>query len=471
MGQQFGVIGLAVMGENIALNIERNGFPIAVYNRTGAKTEAFMKGRGAGKNIVAAYTLPDFVHALDRPRKILIMVKAGAGTDAVIQQLKPLLEDGDILIDGGNSYYKDTERRIEDLRGTGIRYFGMGISGGEEGALKGPSIMPGGDAEAYAEMEPILQKIAAQTDTGPCVAHMGARSAGHFVKMCHNGIEYGDMQLIAEVYDLLRNGLGLSSEELEKVFIDWNESELQSYLIEITSKIVNFVDDQGSGKSLVDCILDSAGQKGTGKWTTMAGLELGVPVPTITAAVDARLISAMKAERVDAAKEYAGPEKTEGLDKEQTIEKVRAALYASKICSYAQGFALMRAASAEYGYGLNYGEIARIWKGGCIIRAVFLDRIRQAYAEKPDLANLLMAPTFKQDIEKRLEAWRWTIQLAVDYGIAVPAMSASIAYFDNYRREQIPANLIQAQRDFFGAHTYERVDREGIFHTQWYEKS
>lgn len=469
MGQKFGVIGLAVMGENIALNIERNGFPIAVYNRTGAKTEAFMAGRGAGKNIVAAYSLPDFVKALDRPRRILIMVKAGAGTDAVIDQIAPLLEEGDILIDGGNSYYKDTERRIDKLAGTGIRYFGMGISGGEEGALRGPSIMPGGDPEAYKDLEPILQKISAQTDTGPCVAHMGSRSAGHFVKMCHNGIEYGDMQLISETYDIMRNGLGLSAEELEETFKEWNQGELQSYLIEITTSIVNFPDDMGSGSPLVDHILDSAGQKGTGKWTTMAALELGVPVPTITASVDGRLISALKPERVAASQVYSQPAGISLPDKKEAVKKIRSALYASKICSYAQGFALMRAASEEYGYGLNYGEIARIWKGGCIIRAVFLDRIRQAFAEQPDLPNLLMAPSFRKEIEERIDDWRWTVKFAVDLGIAVPDISASLAYFDAYRREQLPANLIQALRDYFGAHTFERTDTDGVFHAEWYD--
>jgi 6-phosphogluconate dehydrogenase len=469
MGQQFGVIGLAVMGENIALNIERNGFPIAVYNRTGAKTDAFMSGRAAGKNVVPAYDLPSFVKALDRPRKILIMVKAGAGTDAVIDQIKPLLDEGDILIDGGNSYYKDTERRILSLEGTGIRYFGMGISGGEEGALKGPSIMPGGNPEAYKDMEPILQKISAQTDTGPCVSYMGTRSAGHFVKMCHNGIEYGDMQLIAEVYDILRNGLELSSAEIEEIFTDWNQGELQSYLIEITKNIVNFQDDLGGDQVLVDCILDSAGQKGTGKWTTMAALELGVPVPTITASVDGRLISAIKEERVNASKVYSSPSLQQKPNKEEAVNNIRAALYASKICSYAQGFALMRAASEEYQYGLNYGEIARIWKGGCIIRAIFLDRIREAFNEQSDLPNLLMAPSFRKDMEQRIDAWRWTVKLAIDMGIAVPAMSVSLGYFDSYRRERLPANLIQAQRDYFGAHTFERIDTDGVFHTEWYE--
>ena len=467
MGQQFGVIGLAVMGENIALNIERNGFPITVYNRTGSKTEAFMKNRASGKNVTAAYTLKDFVQALERPRKILIMVKAGKAVDAVIEEIKPLLDGGDILIDGGNSFFRDTDRRCALFADTKIHYFGMGISGGEEGALWGPSIMPGGNKEAYAVLEPILKKIAAQTDSGPCVEFMGANSAGHFVKMCHNGIEYGDMQLIAETYDLLRNAMGFSPDEIADIFKVWNAGELESYLIEITSKIVNFPDDQGSGAVLVDRILDRSGQKGTGKWTSQTAIELGAPVPTITASVDARLLSSIKEERVQAAKFYPTPERSSRPDKTEFVQNVRAALYASKICSYAQGFALLRAASDEFDYGLNYGEIARIWKGGCIIRAVFLDRIREAYADQPDLPNLLMAPGFRDDILSRIDAWRWTVSLAVQYGIPVPTMTASLSYFDSYRSENLPANLIQAQRDYFGAHTYERTDKEGIFHTNW----
>lgn len=467
MSQQFGVIGLAVMGENIALNIERNGFPVSVYNRTMAKTKAFIEGRAAGLNFVGTYTLEEFVKSLERPRKILIMVKAGPAVDAVLDEITPLLEDGDILIDGGNSYYVDTERRIKRFEGTSIRYLGMGISGGEEGALWGPSIMPGGDREAYEALEPILKKISAQTDTGPCVDYMGARSAGHFVKMCHNGIEYGDMQLIAESYDLLRNVLKLPPSEIGTIFNRWNDGELQSFLIEITSKIVNFPDDQGSDDVLIDRILDSAGQKGTGRWTSQTAIELGVPVPTITASVDARMLSSIKEERVKASKVYAEPPIPEIQDKSQAVEHIRAALYASKICSYAQGFAMLRAASDEFDYGLKYGDIARIWKGGCIIRAVFLDWIREAFDKEPGLANLLMAPSFKEDITRRVESWRWTVATAMNSGIAVPAMSASLAYFDSYRRERLPANLIQGQRDLFGAHTYQRTDKEGVFHTQW----
>lgn len=467
MGQQFGVIGLAVMGENIALNIERNGFPIAVYNRTYSKTEAFMNGRAKGKNCVGAKTLKDFVAALDRPRKILIMVKAGPAVDAVLDEITPMLDDGDILIDGGNSYFRDTDRRIERFKDTKIRYMGMGISGGEEGALWGPSIMPGGNPEAYKEVEPILTKITAQTDTGPCADYMGRGSAGHFVKMTHNGIEYGDMQLISEAYDLLRYGLGLGTAEIADIFSEWNQGELQSYLIEITSKIVDFPDDQGSGDVLIDRILDTAGQKGTGKWTSQTAIELGVPLPTITASVDGRLLSSLKEERVNASKKYGEKIASQNLDKATVIKNIREALYASKICSYAQGFALMRAASEEYDYGVPFGEAARIWKGGCIIRAVFLDFIRSAFEANPNLPNLLVAPNFVEDIEQRVKGWRETVQMAVSMGLAVPAISASLAYFDFYRRERVPANLIQAQRDYFGAHTYQRTDKEGVFHTQW----
>ncbi|MEW6237972.1 MAG: decarboxylating NADP(+)-dependent phosphogluconate dehydrogenase [Candidatus Omnitrophota bacterium] len=468
MGQQFGVIGLAVMGENIALNIERNGIPAAVYNRTGAKTKAFMEGRAAGKNFQAAYTLKEFVGALERPRKILVMVKAGAGVDAVLHEIKPLLEDGDILIDGGNSYFRDTDRRGDLFKNTGVYYMGMGISGGEEGALWGPSIMPGGARKAYEILEPILKKISAQTDSGPCVEYIGEGSAGHFVKMCHNGIEYGDMQLIAEVYDIMRHGLRLTSKEIASIFKEWNEGELQSFLIEITAKIADFPDDLESEGVLIDRILDSAGQKGTGKWTSLTAIELGVPVPTIAASVDSRILSSMKEERERAARVYPSPKIPSPTDLDAAVMNIRAALYASKICSYAQGFALMRAASQEFGYGLNYGDIARIWKGGCIIRAVFLDRIREAYKRDPDLCNLLISPSFSDDILNRIDGWRWTVSNAAQHGLAVPAMSASLAYFDSYRRERLPANLIQAQRDYFGAHTYHRTDSEGIFHTHWF---
>jgi 6-phosphogluconate dehydrogenase len=475
-----GLIGLAVMGENLALNIESKEFPIAVFNRTAARTKAFEQGRAAGKNVTATYSIEEFVQSLERPRRIILMVKAGEAVDAFIAQLLPHLEAGDILIDGGNSFFKDTERRIERCQQAGIHYFGMGVSGGEEGALRGPSLMPGGgNAEAYERLESILTKIAAQVDDGACVTYIGAKGAGHFVKMVHNGIEYGDMQLIAEAYDLLRHAVGLSPDELHDVFAEWNRGELRSFLIEITARIVNFKDAE-TGKPLVDVILDKAEQKGTGKWTSQVALDLGVPIPTITAAVDARFMSAHKDERVAAAEilRYAQHDRGGGQNdvsggvilskaKNLFVEQVRAALYASKICSYAQGFALLRAASQEFGYHLNFGEIARIWKGGCIIRAVFLDRIKQAFARNPELPNLLVDDEFREEILAREESWREVVNTAIELGFPVPAMSASLAYFDAYRRERLPANLIQAQRDLFGAHTYQRVDKEGTFHTEW----
>jgi 6-phosphogluconate dehydrogenase len=461
-----GLIGLAVMGENLALNIESKGFPIAVFNRTTSKTTAFVNGRAAGKKVVGTTTIEEFVQSLERPRRMILMVKAGEAVDAFIAQLRPHLEAGDIIIDGGNSFFKDTERRIQGCKEAGIHYFGMGVSGGEEGALRGPSIMPGGgNAEAYARLEPILTKIAAQVDDGACVTYIGAKGAGHFVKMVHNGIEYGDMQLIAEAYDLLRHAVGLSPDELHDVFAEWNRGELRSFLIEITTRIVNFKDAE-TGKPLVDVILDKAEQKGTGKWTSQVALDLGVPIPTITAAVDARFMSAHKEERIAASKVFNHQPSTVNRQP-SLVEDVRAALYASKICSYAQGFAMMQAASREFGYNLNFSEIARIWKGGCIIRAVFLDRIKQAYARSPELPNLLVDDEFREDIRAREEAWRKVVTTAVEWGFPVPAMSASLAYFDAYRRERLPANLIQAQRDLFGAHTYQRVDKEGTFHTEW----
>jgi 6-phosphogluconate dehydrogenase len=465
--QQIGLIGLAVMGENLALNIERNGFPIAVYNRSYEKTDALLKGRAKGLNFVGAKTPAEFVQALERPRRIITMVKAGGPVDAVIEELKPLLESGDILVDGGNSHFTDTDRRVTTLDPTGIKFFGMGVSGGEEGALWGPSIMPGGDPDTYRYLEPVLTKISAKADSGPCVTYVGKKSAGHFVKMVHNGIEYGDMQLIAESYDLLRYGLGLGSAEIADVFADWNAGDLQSFLIEITAKIVNFKDDKGGRKPLVDAIVDAAGQKGTGKWTTQAALDLGVAIPTITAAVDARIMSSQRATRLVAAKAYPPAPKPIKTGKKPAIEQIRAALYASKICSYAQGFVLLAEASKTFGYGVKLGEMARIWKGGCIIRAVFLDRIRQAFERDPNLPNLLLDKDFARAMKTRVESWRKTVQLGVKLGVALPAMSASLAYFDGFRRARTPANLIQGQRDFFGAHTYERLDREGIFHTEW----
>ena len=465
----FGVIGLAVMGENLALNVESRGFPIAVYNRTAAKTEKFMEARAQGKDIKAAYSLEEFVQILERPRNILVMVKAGKPVDAVIEQLKPLLDKGDTIIDGGNSLYNDTERRTEYLESSGLGFVGMGVSGGEEGALKGPSMMPGGTESGYRDLEPILTKIAAQVDDGPCVTYIGPGGAGHYVKMVHNGIEYGDMQLIAEAYDLMKNTLDLNADELEKVFTEWNHTdELNSFLIEITADIFSNIDPK-TDKPLVDSILDAAGQKGTGRWTVVSSLELGVSIPTIYAAVNARVMSSFKEDRVAASKEITGPTAKYEGDKQEFINKVRDALYCSKMCSYAQGMALLSKASKEFNYSLDLAEIARIWKGGCIIQAGFLDKIKKAFNENPNLANLLLAPEFKQSILDRQSAWREVLATANQLGIAVPAFSSSLDYFDSYRRATLPQNLTQAQRDYFGAHTYERVDlpRGEFSHTEW----
>ena len=469
--QSFGVIGLAVMGENIALNVERNGFPIAVYNRTAAKTEEFMAKRAVGKNVVAAYSIEDFVKSLARPRKILVMVQAGAPVDAVIKQLQPLLENGDMIIDGGNSLYEDTERRTRELELTGLGFVGMGVSGGEEGALNGPSLMPGGTETAYKELEPILLKIAAQVDDGACVTYIGPGGAGHYVKMVHNGIEYGDMQLIAEAYDLLKNALGLNRQQLQEIFAEWNTTdELNSFLIEITADIFKYIDPE-TQQPLVELILDAAGQKGTGRWTVQSALELGVPIPTMIAAVNARITSSYKTERVAASQELTGPTgKYEG-DTKEFITKIRDALYCSKICSYAQGMALLSKASQEYKYNLTLSEMARIWKGGCIIRASFLDKIKNAFNENPTLPNLLLAPEFKQTILDRQSAWRDVLVVSNQLGIPVPAFSASLDYFDSYRRDRLPQNLTQAQRDYFGSHTYKRLDKEGSFHTEWAEQA
>lgn len=467
--RNFGVIGLAVMGENLALNVESRGFPIAVYNRTFAKTQTFMETRGAGKDIVAAATLEDFVGALERPRQILVMVKAGAPVDAVIAELRPLLESGDMIIDGGNSLYEDTERRTKDLESTGLGFVGMGVSGGEEGALLGPSLMPGGTPAAYEKLEPILVKIAAQVDDGPCVTFIGPGGAGHYVKMVHNGIEYGDMQLIAEAYDLLKNGLGLTNPQLRETFAQWNQTdELNSFLIEISADIFGYVDPE-TQTHLIDLILDSAGQKGTGRWTVVSSLDLGVPIPTIYAAVNARAMSSYKEERLAASTQLTGPTHRYSGDVAAMIPKVRDALYCSKMCSYAQGMALIAKASAEFNYNVNLPEVARIWKGGCIIRAGFLDKIKQAFQDNPTLPNLLLAPEFKQSILDRQSAWREVLVLANELGVAVPAFSSSLDYFDSYRRASLPQNLTQAQRDYFGAHTYERTDkpRGEFFHTEW----
>lgn len=470
MAQSFGLIGLAVMGENLALNVERNGFPISVYNRTATVTEKFAATRAQGKNVQATYSLEEFVQSLDRPRKILVMVKAGGPVDAVIGQLKPLLDEGDMIIDGGNSLYTDTERRVKELEAVNLRFMGMGVSGGEDGALNGPSLMPGGTAAAYEAMEPIVTKIAAQVDDGPCVTYIGPGGSGHYVKMVHNGIEYGDMQLIAEAYDLLKNVGGLTPMQLHEVFSEWNTTEeLDSFLIEITADIFRKIDSE-TNEPLVDMVLDAAKQKGTGKWTVETSLDLGVSIPTIIAAVNARIMSSIKAERVAASKQLSGPgiSKVDG-DLKTFVNMVRDALYCSKICSYAQGMALLSRASKEFDYNLNLGETARIWKGGCIIRARFLNKIKDAFNEDPQLPNLLLAPEFKQTILDRQSAWREVVITAAKNGIPVPAFSASLDYFDSYRSAVLPQNLTQAQRDYFGAHTYERVDRPRgeFFHTDW----
>jgi len=469
--QQYGLIGLAVMGQNLVLNIERNGYSIAVYNRTGTVTEKFMAGPGADKAIKPSYTLEAFVDSLETPRKIQLMVQAGGAVDAVISQLKPFLDPGDLIIDGGNSFFPDTERRAKESEAEGFQYLGLGVSGGEEGALWGPSLMPGGTKTAYDLVEPILTAISAKAKDGePCVTYLGPGGAGHYVKMVHNGIEYGDMQLIAEAYNILRTALGLSTQELHEIFKAWNEAELASFLIEITAKIMTKKDEE-TGKPLLDLILDKAGQKGTGKWTTQNALDLGATIPTITAAVDGRIISALKEERVRAAKILSGPQPVYEGDKQKLIDAVRAALYASKICSYAQGMALLKAASDEYGYDLDSAAIPRIWRAGCIIRAELLDDITNAYVRNPNLSNLLLDDQFKEAVQSRQEAWRYVVTTAVNMGLPVPATSASLAYFDSYRTERLPANLLQAQRDYFGAHTFERIDKEGVFHADWLSTS
>ncbi|WP_338442804.1 NADP-dependent phosphogluconate dehydrogenase [Bacillus spizizenii] len=464
--QQIGVIGLAVMGKNLALNIESRGFSVSVYNRSSSKTEEFLQD-AKGKNVVGTYSIEEFVQSLETPRKILLMVKAGTATDATIQSLLPHLEKDDILIDGGNTYYKDTQRRNKELAESGIHFIGTGVSGGEEGALKGPSIMPGGQKEAHELVKPILEAISAKVDGEPCTTYIGPDGAGHYVKMVHNGIEYGDMQLISESYFILKQVLGLSADELHEVFAEWNKGELDSYLIEITADIFTKKDEE-TGKPLVDVILDKAGQKGTGKWTSQSALDLGVPLPIITESVFARFISAMKEERVKASGLLAGPDvKPVTENKEELIEAVRKALFMSKICSYAQGFAQMKAASEEYNWDLKYGEIAMIFRGGCIIRAAFLQKIKEAYDREPELDNLLLDSYFKNIVESYQGALRQVISLAVAQGVPVPSFSSALAYYDSYRTAVLPANLIQAQRDYFGAHTYERTDKEGIFHTEW----
>lgn len=467
---QFGLIGLAVMGQNLVLNAADHGFRVSVFNRTADKTSEFMAGEAKNKSITGVYTLEEFVASLERPRTIQIMVKAGKPVDDVINQLKPLLDKGDIIIDGGNSLFADTERRTGELEDAHLRFIGMGVSGGEEGARYGPSLMPGGTKEAYSIIEPLVTAIAAKApaDGVPCVAYIGKGGAGHYVKMVHNGIEYGDMQLIAESYALLKAAINPSPEEFHRIFSDWNAGELSSFLIEITADIFLKKDDK-TGKPLLDLVLDKAGQKGTGKWTSQNALDIGAAIPTITAAVDGRIISSMKEERVSASKTLSGPENTYRGNREEIIDAVRAALYASKICSYAQGMDLLNKASAEYNYRLNLGEIARIWRAGCIIRAKLLDDITLAYRRNPKLPNLLLDIEFKQAIQSRQKAWRLAVKTAVELGIPVPALNASLSYFDAYRSERLSANLIQAQRDYFGAHTFERIDRPGVFHANWKE--
>jgi len=468
MKYDIGLTGLAVMGQNLVLNIERNGYSVAVYNRTTERMREFVEERAQGKEIVGCETLEELVDALDRPRRVMLMVKAGDPVDAVIEQLRPLLGPGDLIIDGGNSFFKDTERRATSLAEDGINYIGTGVSGGEEGALWGPAIMPGGQPEAYRLVEPILTAIAAKAEGEPCVAYMGPRGAGHYVKMVHNGIEYGDMQLIAEAYDILARGLGIPAPELAGVFAEWNEGELQSYLIEITADILGRADED-TGEPLVNVILDEAKQKGTGKWTSQDALDLGAPTHTINAAVESRIISSYKDERVAASQVLTGPTaKFEG-DRTQMIEDVRDALYAAKICSYAQGMSLLRAASDEYDYDLDLGKIARVWRGGCIIRARFLNDIAAAFDHNPKLTNLMLDPLFRDEILARQGALRRLVTSAVWMGIPVHAFAASLAYFDAYRTKRLPANLTQAQRDYFGAHTYRRLDKDGVFHTEWAE--
>jgi 6-phosphogluconate dehydrogenase len=463
-----GLVGLAVMGENLVLNMESHGFIVAVYNRTVQKVNAFVNGRGKGKNIIGTQTIQELVDSLKSPRKIMLMVKAGKAVDDFIELLLPHLSKGDIIIDGGNSHFPDTIRRTKYLEEKGLLYIGTGVSGGEEGALKGPSIMPGGSPKAWEHVKPIFQSIAAKvTDGTPCCDWVGENGAGHFVKMVHNGIEYGDMQLICEVYQIIKDLLGMSASEMHKVFKEWNDGELESYLIEITRDILAYNDEDG--RPLVDKILDTAGQKGTGKWTVVASLDTGTPLTLIGEAVCARALSAMKDDRVEASKVLSGPKpKFEG-NQQQFIDDLRKALYASKIVSYAQGYVLMRYAAKEFGWNLNNGGIALMWRGGCIIRSVFLGKIKEAFDKNPKLNNLLLDPFFKGKIESSQDSWRKVVSTSVINGIWIPALSTALNYFDGYRNDRLPANLLQAQRDYFGAHTYERTDkpRGEFFHTNW----
>lgn len=462
------LVGLAVMGENLVMNMESKGFTVAVYNRTTEKVKHFVEGRAAGKNIIGCYSIEELVTNLEKPRKVFMMVKAGAAVDALIEQLLPFLEEGDIIIDGGNSHFPDTVRRTAYVESKGLLYVGCGVSGGEEGALNGPSMMPGGSPAAWPFVKPIFQSICAKVENGaPCCDWVGENGAGHFVKMVHNGIEYGDMQLICEAYQLMRDGLGMSAEEMHDVFAAWNETELDSYLIAITRDILGYKDE--SGETTVDYILDTAGQKGTGKWTAISALDEGVPLTLIGEAVFSRCLSAMKSERVSAAKVFPRDIPAFEGDKTAFIESIRKALYASKIISYAQGYTLMRTAAKTYGWNLNYGGIALMWRGGCIIRSVFLGKIKEAYEKNPALENLLLDDYFAETIKTLVASWREVVAYAVKAGIPMPAFTSALSYFDGYTSANLPANLLQAQRDYFGAHTYERIDqpRGQFYHTNW----
>ncbi|MCS1407735.1 MAG: 6-phosphogluconate dehydrogenase, decarboxylating [Verrucomicrobia subdivision 3 bacterium] len=462
------LIGLAVMGQNLVLNMDDHGFGVAVYNRTVSKVDDFLEREGQGRKIVGAHSIPELVSKLKKPRRIMMLVKAGSAVDEFIEQILPHLDAGDIIIDGGNSLYQDSIRRTDYLESKGRRFIGTGVSGGEEGARRGPSIMPGGSNSAWPYVKDIFQSISAKVEDGsPCCDWVGEGGAGHYVKMVHNGIEYGDMQLICEAYHLMSVGLGMSADEMHQVFEEWNQGELDSFLIEITRDILGYKDDDGS--PLVDNVLDTAGQKGTGKWTVMSSVELGVPITLISEAVYSRCISALKEERMITSKRLKGPKPTITGDLEKFIGDIRAALYASKIISYAQGYMLLRAAAKEYGWKLNYGAIALMWRGGCIIRSQFLGKIKEAYTKRPKLSNLLIAPFFKSEVRKCQRSWRNVVATAAKKGIPVPAMSTALTFYDSYRTERLPANLLQAQRDYFGAHTYERIDRPRgeFFHTNW----
>jgi len=463
-----GLIGLAVMGENLVLNMERNGYTVAVYNRTVEKVDRFINGRGKDKKFIGAKNIEDFVESLERPRKVMLLVKAGKPVDDFIEMVLPHLEKGDIIIDGGNSHFPDSVRRTRYVESKGMLFIGTGVSGGEEGALMGPSIMPGGSADAWPHVKEIFQAISAKVEDGsPCCDWVGSDGAGHFVKMVHNGIEYGDMQLISEAYNLMKNLLGMNADEMHEVFASWNKGDLDSYLIEITRDILGFRDEDG--EPLLEKILDTAGQKGTGKWTGIEALNLGIPLTLIGESVFARCLSALKEERVAASKVLSGPRASFSGDKKQFLHDISRALYASKIVSYAQGYTLMREAAKEYGWDLNYGNIALMWRGGCIIRSVFLGKIKDAFDANPELANLLLDPFFREKVENAQEGWRRVVSTALTNGIPVPAFTTALNYFDGYRTDRLPANMLQAQRDYFGAHTYERIDkpRGEFFHTNW----